>query len=223
MTPSPPPGAPPSSLPPSPADLGNLVDVPRLPRQARSRAKRDQLLAAALALFDERGFEATTIDAIAARAGVSVGIFYRYFRSKQQILLALTQERLAEIRLNLADVRSVSLSVDVLERRLAAFLARDRQFIGLRRARQELLLRRPELALIEQQQFDALCRDLATNIEQGRRTGLLRPDLDAAATAVNILLLAVQLRTLLPQRTDEQLAPVIRAAAQLIYHGLALD
>jgi len=155
-----------------------------MPRQARSRAKQEQLLAAALALFDERGFEATTIDAIAGHAGVSVGIFYRYFRSKEQILLDLTQERLAEIRLNLGDVRSAPLSVAELEQRLSAFLVSARHFSGLRRARQELLLRRPELALIEQQQFDLLCQELAANIEQGRLSGLLRPDLDAAATAV---------------------------------------
>lgn len=197
--------------------------APHLPQQARSRAKQEQLLAAALALFDERGYEATTIQAIAQRAGVSVGIFYRYFRSKQQILLALTQERLAEIRLNLADVRTAPLNVAVLEQRLNAFLARDRQCIGLRRARQELLLRQPELALIEQQQFDLLCGELAAAIEQGRQSGLLRPELDAAATATTILLLAVQLRNLLPYRTDQQLAPVVRAAAQMIYHALAPD
>lgn len=200
-----------------------MTVLPRLPQQARSRAKQEQLRAAALALFDERGYEATTIQAIAQRAGVSVGIFYRYFRSKQQILLALTQERLAEIRLNLADVRTAPLNVAVFEQRLNAFLARDRQFIGLRRARQELLLRQPELALIEQQQFDLLCGELAAQIEQGRQSGLLRPELDAAATATTILLLAVQLRNLLPYRTDQQLAPVVRAAAQMIYHALAPD
>jgi len=64
---------------------------------------------------------------------------------------------------------------------------------------------------------------LAANIEQGRLSGLLRPDLDAAATAVTILLLAMQLRSLLPQRTDEQLGPVIQAAAQMIYHALVPD
>ncbi|HEV7217214.1 MAG TPA: helix-turn-helix domain-containing protein [Chloroflexota bacterium] len=200
-----------------------MLVSPRLPQQARSRAKRKRLLEAALVLFDERGFDAATVDAIAERAGVSVGIFYRYFRSKEQTLLTLTEERLAEIRLNLAEVHTAPLRVVLLEQRLRAFLVRDRQFIGLRRARQELLLRRPELARLEQEQFDALSRELAANIEQGRVSGLLRPDLDAAAASVTILLLAVQLRSLLPLRTDEQLAPIIRAAAQMIYHALAPD
>lgn len=206
----------------APAPVDSL-ELPHVPRQARSRAKRDRLLEAALGLFAERDFEATTINAIAERAGVSVGIFYRYFRSKQQILLALTQERLTEIRLNLAEVRSVPLSAAVLEQRLRTFLGRDRQFIGLRRAKQELLLHRPEIALVEQQQFDALCQDLAGHIEHGRAGGLLRGDLDPAATAQAILLLAGQLRSLLPYRTDEQLQPVIRAAARMIYHTLRPD
>src|SRR5579875_3566334 len=68
-----------------------LVDqqLPPLPQQKRSKQKRDALLQAALSLFAERGYEATTIEDIAHQAGVAVGGFYQHFASKQQLLLVL--------------------------------------------------------------------------------------------------------------------------------------
>jgi AcrR family transcriptional regulator len=69
-------------------------DLPPAPRQERSRAKRAQMLAGALALFGEKGYEATSINEIAARAGVAIGSFYQHFRTKRQLLLVLMDELL---------------------------------------------------------------------------------------------------------------------------------
>jgi len=57
--------------------------------QARSRVKRDRLLHAARELIEERGFEASRITDIAARAGCSVGTFYHRFRDKAALFHAL--------------------------------------------------------------------------------------------------------------------------------------
>jgi AcrR family transcriptional regulator len=69
-------------------------DLPPAPRQKRSRAKRAQMLSAALALFGEKGYEATSINEIASRAGVAIGSFYQHFRTKRQLLLVLMDELL---------------------------------------------------------------------------------------------------------------------------------
>ena len=53
-------------------------DLPPAPRQKRSRAKRAQMLSAALALFGEKGYEATSINEIASCAGVAIGSFYQH-------------------------------------------------------------------------------------------------------------------------------------------------
>jgi AcrR family transcriptional regulator len=47
---------------------------------------RDLLLDAGLACFAERGFDGTSIRAIAARAGLSLGLLYHYFPSKEALL-----------------------------------------------------------------------------------------------------------------------------------------
>jgi len=77
-------------------DLLAGQSLPPPPRQERSRLKRVALLAAALDLFAAQGYEATSIDEIARRAGVAVGGFYQHFVSKQQVLLVLMDQLLAE-------------------------------------------------------------------------------------------------------------------------------
>ncbi|MDT0166101.1 TetR family transcriptional regulator [Actinotalea sp. AC32] len=53
----------------------------------RARATRERLQAAALTLFTERGFDATTVEQVAAAAGVSHMTFFRHFRTKEDVVL----------------------------------------------------------------------------------------------------------------------------------------
>ena len=57
-----------------------------VPQRAASEETRRQILDTALALFRERGFEATTIRDIAGAAGLSLGAAYYYFNSKEAIV-----------------------------------------------------------------------------------------------------------------------------------------
>jgi AcrR family transcriptional regulator len=56
-------------------------------RQRKRRTTRETLIAAALDLFEENGFAATTIDEITERADVARRTFFRYFASKDAVLL----------------------------------------------------------------------------------------------------------------------------------------
>jgi AcrR family transcriptional regulator len=59
---------------------------------AQGAATKDHLYAVAMGLITERGYEATTLRDIAKEAGVSVGLLYRYFPSKQAVITALHDE-----------------------------------------------------------------------------------------------------------------------------------
>ena len=58
-------------------------------RTAEGEATRQRLYEVAIDLIGERGYEAATLRDVAARAGVSPGLLYRYFPSKRAVVLAL--------------------------------------------------------------------------------------------------------------------------------------
>lgn len=72
------------------------VKAPRRGRppgqSAQGAAARDRLYTTAIRLMRERGYEATTLREIAKDAQVSVGLLYRYFPSKQAVIIALYED-----------------------------------------------------------------------------------------------------------------------------------
>lgn len=75
-----------ASLPPE------LPDEVRTARRRRKDARPSELTSAALDLFVEKGFSATRLDDVAARAGVSKGTLYLYFDSKEALFKAVIEE-----------------------------------------------------------------------------------------------------------------------------------
>jgi len=61
-------------------------------RTRQGAAARERLFRIAIREIARRGYEAATLREIAAKAGVSVGLLYRYFPSKQAVVLALYEE-----------------------------------------------------------------------------------------------------------------------------------
>ncbi|SMF08765.1 transcriptional regulator, TetR family [Tistlia consotensis] len=59
------------------------------PRTKPAEQRRDDLMAAAEALFLEQGIEATTVEQITVAAGVAKGTFYLQFKTKEELLDAL--------------------------------------------------------------------------------------------------------------------------------------
>ena len=59
-------------------------------------AARERLYATAMQMIAARGYEATTLRDIAKEAAVSVGLLYRYFPSKQAVVIALYDELSSE-------------------------------------------------------------------------------------------------------------------------------
>jgi AcrR family transcriptional regulator len=75
----------------------------------RKEARPDEILAAALASFAERGFASTRLEDVAARAGVSKGTLYLYFRSKEELFKAVVRATLVP---NLARIEALAASFE---------------------------------------------------------------------------------------------------------------
>ena len=63
----------------------------------RKEARPSELTAAALDLFVEKGYAATRLEEVAARAGVSKGTLYLYFDSKEALFKAVVREGLVPL------------------------------------------------------------------------------------------------------------------------------
>jgi AcrR family transcriptional regulator len=70
----------------------------RLPQQARSRQRFNQILDAAAEVFDELGYEAASTELIASRANTSIGSIYRFFPDKSAIIYALAERYAEQLR-----------------------------------------------------------------------------------------------------------------------------
>src|SRR5258705_12938211 len=71
---------------------------------AQGAATKTHLYDTAMQLISKRGYEATTLRDIARKAGVSVGLLYRYFPSKQAVITALHDELSADYARQAADM-----------------------------------------------------------------------------------------------------------------------
>lgn len=71
------------------------VAEPRQRRARRKEARPGELLDAALDLFVEKGFAATRVEEVAARAGVSKGTLFLYFPSKEDLFKAVVRQSIS--------------------------------------------------------------------------------------------------------------------------------
>lgn len=94
--------------------------APAETRKARSAARREAILTAALDEFSAGGFEAARLDDVAKRAGVAKGTIYLYFRNKESLFQELIRVMLTPIvgsieALGRADVPMAALADTIVE------------------------------------------------------------------------------------------------------------
>jgi AcrR family transcriptional regulator len=196
--------------------------LPR-PRQERSREKRAQLLAAALALFAEKGYQATSVDAIAQRAGVAVGSFYQHFRNKRQLLLVLMDQLLEALEnLDLRPKAATSIRAG-LRCLLRSAFSQDLAYAGAYRAWREAVLLDPSLAP-HQEQIERWTRARVAGVFQA----LLQ--LPGARSDVNIPVLARLMDRLFWDLLGQalrsppiELEATLESTTNLLYHALFRD
>jgi len=149
-------------------------------RARKKAATKHAIQEHALRLFIEKGYDTTTVEEIAAAAGVSHMTFFRYFPRKEEVVEYDEYDPLLEELVAARPVEEPPLTA--LHRALRAglehILATDREELLIRT---RLILRNPALRsrnlLAQEATRDLLARALA------RRAGLPEPDLAATVQA----------------------------------------
>jgi TetR/AcrR family transcriptional regulator, regulator of mycofactocin system len=149
----------------------------------RRVTSREELEETAFALFAARGFEATTVDEIAAAAGIGRRTFFRYFPSKNDIPWGAFERELERMRARLRAVPADVPVMDAIREALVDFNRVDPTVVPLHRRRMELILRVPALFAHSTLRFTAWREVVAEFVaaRTGQRSGQLAPQAIAHA------------------------------------------
>jgi TetR/AcrR family transcriptional regulator, regulator of mycofactocin system len=155
-------------------------------RRATSRAELEQT---AFTLFTARGFDATTVDEIAAAAGIGRRTFFRYFPSKNDIPWGAFEDELERMRVRLKACPPEIPLMDAVRVALIDFNRVDPAQVPLHRRRMELILRVPTLLAHSTLRFTAWREVVAEFVAE--RTGHRPDDLAPQAIAHAVLGVAI--------------------------------
>lgn len=153
-------------------------------RQERSAETRGRVLAAARELFRERGFDETSADQIAERAGVAKGTVFLHGGSKERLLLLVYEADIVETATRALDsVRPAQTVAAALQTVFTHFFRLYERDMALARrfVKEQVVLQHQEnpLAPIT---LDFVAR-LADLIAARQTSGEVHPDLDARLAA----------------------------------------
>lgn len=184
-------------------------------RERQAEERRQQLIDTALRLFAERGFDNTSIKDLAEAAGVAQGLFYHYFRSKEELLFAAIERQSFRGELR----RLLAASPDEPAATVLLKIASD--FSALT-AQRDLVLRliareaptNPQVAEMLQRVIREAVALLSGYLEARIQAGELRPH-DPTVTARTLFYMVVMLH--LTRIPTEQFIP---AMVDTLLHGI---
>ena len=155
----------------------------------RRVTSREELEQAAFALFEANGFDETTVDDIAAAAGIGRRTFFRYFPSKNDVPWGAFDRELDRMRVMLKDFAPEVPLMQAVRLALIDFNCVPADQVPLHRRRMELILRVPTLFAHSALRFTAWRQVVAEFVAE--RTGA-RPD-ELAPQAIAHAVLGVAL------------------------------
>ncbi|WP_447886233.1 TetR/AcrR family transcriptional regulator [Serratia fonticola] len=149
--------------------------------------RRAEILQAASELFQEIGYESTSVDSIVRSAGIAKGTFYYYFKSKDEVLAALAQQLCAEMVAR-SQIIADDPQLGAIEK-FCAIIAAQNQTVEAGQALVEDLHRPENRALHERSNIETVLAFgpiLAAVVEQGNQEGVFQVD-DPLSTVQFIL------------------------------------
>jgi len=220
----------PTTRPPEPA----REDEGQARRERRKLARPGELLDAALDLFVEKGYAATRVEEVAARAGVSKGTLFLYFPTKEELFKAVVREnisgRFSEWNQEFeafdgSTAEMVAYCLNVWWERIGATRASGITKLIISEARNF-----PDIAAFYQQEVIRPGTQLIRRIlERGVARGEFRPlDLDYAvynlvAPMIFLMMMKHSLGVCVPQEYPLDPKRYLAAQLQTMLHGLCVQ
>jgi AcrR family transcriptional regulator len=176
---------------------------------------RGRLEQAAMELYNERGFEATTVAEIAERAGLTERTFFRHFTDKREVLfsgsVALQEFLVGKVDEAPAAATPIQAIIGALDQTATAMFEERREFA---RQRQAIIAANPELQERELIKLAMLALALANAL---RRRGVPDPAASLAAEA-GIAVFKVAFQGWVGDPGERTLAEVIRETADQLQY-----
>jgi AcrR family transcriptional regulator len=189
-------------------------------RERKKQRTREAIVNAAFALFEERGFEGTTIADIAAAADIAPRTFFSYFPSKDDVVFHDFEERYAMVASWFRDREPGTNAVDALRAGIAGTFGGQLGDEDLRekRCRHRLVRDNDSLAAHSDHLKGKFVELLAEAVAEdlGDAPGDLRPRLVAAATVA-----ALGVIEDMPEEDTEQPVETIESLLVFLRGGLA--
>jgi AcrR family transcriptional regulator len=142
-------------------------------RERKKQETRNKIFTTAMKLFQERGFEATTIDMIAEQADVARGTVFLHFPSKEELLAHWGQDRIEELmeRRHEWDQEDISCEEQILKMFHIAMVANRKNF--------SLVKIWVKATISHGRKENIRLRNLFADIlEAGQERGLLKEEID---------------------------------------------
>jgi TetR/AcrR family fatty acid metabolism transcriptional regulator len=195
-------------------------------RRTTREDKRRRIIDAAVKVFAEKGFFGAKVSEIADAAGVADGTIYLYFKSKDDILISLFQEKMSEI---VKQLQAILSELPDPETKMRRYVIEHLKLV----ARQPELMQvltvelRQSARFIKEYSPKAFARYLAVIgmiIEEGQKAGVFRKDIDAGILrrALFGLIDELSLEWVLRSRDEKQPDPEVigEQIAEFIIRGL---
>jgi TetR/AcrR family transcriptional regulator, fatty acid metabolism regulator protein len=189
--------------------------------------KRRLLLDAAVSVFARKGYHECRVEDIAREAGVSHGLLYHYFSSKEEVLETIFRETWSQMLEAVREVEESGEPAPVQVRKVAAIVLRSWQRDpDLIRVLVREITRSPHLQR-EVQEIQAAFAALERIVRRGQREGEVRADLDARLASQVLYGALEQILTSWvmdrPPKGDDEIAVAERTVVAMLCDGLVAE
>ena len=154
-----------------------------LPLGPKARRTRAAILQAAADEFVANGYRRTTVAAVAAAAGVSLGTVYQYFRDRSELVSALIQHTVREVLAKTETGWRASDGIEGVYRLILAFVTAYAEAAPFAGVWEEVVHLEPGLADLRRSLDRAFARSVELEYTRAADDGLVDPELRPADVA----------------------------------------